>query len=67
MICLACGKGLLEVPVYNNNEDILYPPSFLFCNNSECSRFGLLTVVFKNEEDKKDGDEGVLEESLPSD
>ena len=65
MICFKCGKELLEVPVFNDGDE-LYPHSFPFCNNIKCSRFGLLTVVFKHE-DKKDSDKGDKSKSVQPD
>ena len=58
----------MEVPVYNNAQDDVFPRSFLLCGNVDCSRHGLLTVVFKNyeeeEENKEDGNEEVQSESV---
>ncbi len=43
----------MEVPIYNNAQDDSFPPYFLFCNNKECERHGLLTVAFKDDEKSK--------------
>lgn len=55
LVCTKCKKPLKEIPLFNNGEDNLYAPSLPFCNNDKCDNFGLLTVVFKNEEEDKEG------------
>ena len=45
-LCVDCEKELLEVPVFNGGDEA-YPPSFLFCKNEKCKRFGLLCVTYK--------------------
>ena len=58
LVCIECNETLMEVPLFNNAQDDDFPPSFLFCPAPKCSRHGLLTVSFKNDEkkDKKDSD-----------
>lgn len=51
--CIKCEEVMMEIPVYNNAQDGEFPPSFLFCNNKKCNRFGLLSVVFKQDGDKE--------------
>jgi hypothetical protein len=57
MKCIEC-KELLDIfPIYNDGKDEDFPPYMLMCNNKECSRFGLLTVVFKSEKTEEKSDE----------
>jgi hypothetical protein len=52
---MECKELLKVVPLYNNEEDDLFPPNMPFCDNPECSRYGLLTVLFgSKEEDEQD-------------
>jgi len=37
--CIACNKPLLFAQLFSHNEMAMW------CNNPECNRFGLLTVV----------------------
>jgi len=53
LICIECSDKLMEIPIYNNDRDEEFPPTFLFCNNKKCKRFGLLTVTFRTDETKK--------------
>jgi hypothetical protein len=46
MFCIKCKEPLIELPVYNNSENDVFPPSFLQCMNKECDRNGLLSTVF---------------------
>ncbi len=75
LICIECKHFLMELPIYNNAQDSDYPPSILWCNNADCSRFGLLTVTFKHDKapeekpeegDKKDSNPGVQPETVSS-
>ena len=58
MRCILCNELLDIVPVYNGGKDDDFPPHFPMCNNYECGRYGLLTVVFKStvEEEKDETD-----------
>ena len=51
----------MEVPIYNNAQDDMFPPTLLFCSNPKCERHGLFTAAFLNDEktDKKSSDKGV--------
>jgi hypothetical protein len=57
MYCILCGEELASFPLYNNGEDEKYAPSMLFCGNSKCARFALLTTVFSSKK-LKEKDEG---------
>jgi len=63
MRCILCNELLDIVPIYNNGKDDDFPPHFPMCNNYECGRYGLLTVVFKSTveegevKDEKDKDD----------
>jgi|PlaIllAssembly_1097288.scaffolds.fasta_scaffold414395_2 hypothetical protein len=61
LICTKCKKVLMEVPIYNNAQDDMFPPTLLFCSNPKCERHGLFTAAFLNDEktDKKSSDKGV--------
>ena len=52
LYCAACEEPLLTMPVFNGDSPD-FPPSFLFCQNPECSRAGLLSVSFKTKVIKK--------------
>jgi len=52
LLCIECEKELLEVPVFNGGDEA-YPPSFVFCKNEKCKRFGLLSVTYKAVENVK--------------
>jgi hypothetical protein len=53
LLCVGCEKPLMSVPIYNANKHKDFPSSFLFCQNKDCERHGLLTVTFKHVEDKR--------------
>lgn len=63
MKCYLCLQELEGLPIYHGKGK-KYPESLLFCNNSDCPRFGLLTVIYTNEETKDGTDTGVHEESV---
>lgn len=54
MRCIGCKNKLKGLPLYNGKKKD-YPDSILYCDDGECYRFGLLTVVFTNEEDNDEG------------
>jgi hypothetical protein len=72
LICVECKHPLKEIPIFNNAQDKEFPPSLLFCDLAECPRYGLLTVIFKDDEkkpetkNKKNSDKGVQPEPLPA-
>lgn len=59
LYCVACGKPLFSVPIFNGGSPD-YPPSFLFCTNTECPREGLLTVMYKTLEVKEEDGKTVV-------
>lgn len=46
MRCIKCGQPLGVFKIYNAGKDKEYPGSVLSCNNGECDRHGLLTVIY---------------------
>lgn len=56
MRCILCGELLDLVPIYNAGKDDDFPPSFPMCNNYDCARYGLLTVVFRSTEEENEKD-----------
>jgi len=57
MRCIQCNELLDVLPIYNGGKDSDFPPTVPFCGNVECSRYGLLGIVFKTaveKEEKKD-------------
>jgi len=53
-LCVKCEKPLVTIPIYNAKKNDAFPSSFLFCENKDCERHGLLTVTFKSHvEDKR--------------
>jgi hypothetical protein len=57
MYCKKCNTPLVEIPLFNNEEDDKYMPSVLFCPNEKCTRHGLLTVVYKTQIKEKDAED----------
>lgn len=53
LLCIGCEKPLVTLPVYNAKKHKEFPASYLFCQNQDCERNGLLTVVYKHVEDKR--------------
>lgn len=53
MKCILCGEPLQEIPFYNHNDNEKFTPSVPFCVNNACPRFGILTIVFKSDEEPK--------------
>ena len=48
--CTDCNEVLLEVPF--NNKDKKYVTAIPFCANTGCDRYGLLTVIYKEKDEK---------------
>lgn len=54
MRCISCGEPLAGLPLYNNKDES-YPDNLLFCQQVDCRRFGVLTVVFAQDDKGKKG------------